>query len=157
MVKSNSFLFFSNKDVNWQLDREKERKKSTHNVAPRSCRGFVAQWFESPTSNRKTQVRFPGGAALCCFFFRLIQPSVHIFVGNEKERVWFDGSRQERNFDSNKLWSFLQGKYIERTQVKNWNTITIYREIIMEPAHALFWPRQCQCTHWIRYMGSKLE
>ena len=29
----------------------------------------------------------PGGAALC--FFRLIQLSVHIFVGEEKERVWF--------------------------------------------------------------------
>ena len=35
----------------------------------------------------------PGGAVLCFFFFRLIQLSVLIFVGEEKEfeGVWFDG------------------------------------------------------------------
>ena len=55
-----------------------------------SC-GFVAQWSERPTGNRKTQVRSPAGLR-CVFFSRLIQLSVDVFVGKEKERFWFDDS-----------------------------------------------------------------
>ena len=54
---------------NWQFG---ERQK----FARSSCRGFVAQWLERPTGNRKTRVRSPAG--LRCVFFRLIQLSVHI-------------------------------------------------------------------------------
>ena len=45
---------------NWQFG---ERPK----FARSSCRGFVAQWLERPTGNRKTRVRSPAG--LRCVFF----------------------------------------------------------------------------------------
>ena len=54
---------------NWQLGERQKFERS-------SCRGFVAQWLERTTGNRKTQVRSPAG--LRCVFFRLIQLSVHI-------------------------------------------------------------------------------
>ena len=55
------------------------------NQAVSSFLGFVAQWSECPTGNRKTQVQSPAG--LLCVFFRLIRLSVHIFVGKEKDSL----------------------------------------------------------------------
>ena len=74
IIKSNEFSLVSTclyartcrsprsekKKKSWQLG---ERQK----FARSSCRGFVAQWSECPTGNRKTQVRSPAG--LRCVFF----------------------------------------------------------------------------------------
>ena len=56
-----------------------------------SCQFFFCFCF-CPTDNRKTgkwktQVRSPPGLRCVFFFFRLIQLSVHIFVGKEKESL----------------------------------------------------------------------
>ena len=56
---------------NWQFG---ERQK----FARSSCRGFVAQWLERPTGNRKTRVRSPAG--LRCVFF-VWSSCQFIFVG----------------------------------------------------------------------------
>ena len=86
--KFNSFLYFSDKDKNWQLAKKNELKwwGKGEELARSSCRGFIAQRLERPTGNRKTLVRIPAG--LHCFFFRLIQLSVLSLL--EKNRKEFD-------------------------------------------------------------------
>ena len=84
-------FFFYPTNVNWQLDQTKKNTAQKQNwqfgerqkFARSSCHGFVAQWLERPTGNRKTWVWSPAG--LRCVFFRLIQLSVHI-CRIEKER-----------------------------------------------------------------------
>ena len=98
---SNSFLFFSDKDVNRQLVR------SSMVPAP-------DQQSEDPGS-------IPGGAALC-FFFCLIQLSVDIFVREEKESFELDfmeWSRLEQIFDSNKRLR----RYVQRCHAAYQNTL----------------------------------
>ena len=55
----------------WERNREREMFRlylvKDKKFARSSCRGFVAQWLERPTGNRKTRVRSPAG--LRCVFF----------------------------------------------------------------------------------------
>ena len=66
---------------NWQLGER-------HKFARSSCHGFVAQWLERPTGNRKTQVRSPAG--LRCVFSS--DPAVSLHLSDRKKKgVWLDG------------------------------------------------------------------
>ena len=60
-IKSKSFLFFSDNDVNWHQDHT---KKTT-------------------TTTKKKTLR------CVCFFVWSMQLSVHVFVGKEKKRFWY--------------------------------------------------------------------
>ena len=87
LLRVDPYSGFYSKDrseKNWQFG---ERQK----FARSSCRGFVAQWLERPTGNRKTRVRSPAG--LRCVFFRLIQLSVHICrIEKERSLIWGHGN-----------------------------------------------------------------
>ena len=72
-------FFFYPTNVNWQLDQTKKTQRSPAGDRTRVFRGFVAQWLECPTGNRKTRVRSPAG--LRCVFFFVWSSCQFTFVG----------------------------------------------------------------------------